>query len=157
MMVFLQSNERRSDEGLKHAEAVGDERSAVSDAMRPIGISDQRSSHRDKVKVSSFQPCEQRAEVVFGQAALAAHHLGQRVVERDRADGDCRLSRQLLRPSREICLCAELAFPISTLGQMECIDAGPREGADDSSPFFERVGRMMPEGLRRPSLPGPLS
>src|SRR5258707_13254446 len=141
MMVLVRGNERRtSDEGLKHAQAVRDERSAVSDTMRPIGIGDQRSSYRHKVEVSALQPCKQGGEVVFGQAALAAHHLGHRVVERDRADGDRRLSRQLLRPGREIYLRAELTFPISTLGQMECIDAGPREGTNDSSPFF-RIGR----------------
>jgi hypothetical protein len=82
LMVFLRGNERRtSDKGLKHAEVVRYERSAVSDAMRPIGVGDQRSSHRHEVEVSAFQPCEQRGEVVFGQAALAAHHLGHRVVE----------------------------------------------------------------------------
>src|SRR6266404_5485511 len=69
-------------------EAVGDEGSAVSDAMRPIGVGDQRSSHRDKVKIFAFQPREEWGEVVFGQAAVAAHHLGHRVVERDRADGN---------------------------------------------------------------------
>src|SRR5258705_12455710 len=103
MMVFLHGNERKtSDEGLKHAEAVGDERSAVSDAMRPIGVGDQRSSYRYKVEVAAFQPCKQGGEVVFGQAAFAAHHLGHRVVERDRADEDRRFSRSLLLPGREV-------------------------------------------------------
>ena len=58
-MVFLQSSE--SDEGLKHVEAVGDERSAISDAMGPIGVGDQRPSHRHKVEVSALQPREQGA------------------------------------------------------------------------------------------------
>ena|SRR5579862_1642829 len=89
-----------------------DEWSAVSDAMWPIGVGDQRSSHRDKVTISAFQPGEEWDEVVFGQAALAAHHLGHRVVECDRADGNGRLSRQLLGPSRKICLRAELTLPI---------------------------------------------
>jgi hypothetical protein len=55
------------DEGLEHVEAVGDEGSAISDAMRPIGVGDQRSSHRDKVKISAFQPREQWGEVVLGK------------------------------------------------------------------------------------------
>jgi hypothetical protein len=94
-----------SDEGLKHIEAVGDERSAVSDAMRPVGVGDQGSSYRPKVKVSAFEACEQRGEVVFGRAAPTAHHLGHRVVERDRADGDRRLSRQSLSKSRDLPPC----------------------------------------------------
>jgi len=57
MMVLLRGNEKRtSDEGLKHAEAVRNERNAVSDAMRPIGVGDQCSSHRHKVEVSALQP-----------------------------------------------------------------------------------------------------
>src|SRR5260221_11925122 len=93
IVLLLGQGRRTSDEGLKHAQAVRDERNAVSDAMRPIGVGDQRSSHRHKVEVSAFKPCEKRGEVVFGKATLAAHHLGHRVVEWYRSAGNHRRSR----------------------------------------------------------------
>lgn len=68
MMILLRGNEaRRSDLALKHAEAARDESNAVSDAMRPIGVGDQRSSHRHKVEVSALQRCEQGARLLSGK------------------------------------------------------------------------------------------
>jgi len=126
----------KSSEGLQHFRGEGLEfaETAVADFRRPARIGEQGAADRHEVKIAARQHFGEAVEMRGAGGAVAGR--GARVLraakrreevysERDRADGDGRLARELLGPAREIEVAAlELRLPEEARGAVETVEAG---------------------------------